>query len=73
MRSCEKVFSIFPILKNSRTLTWPQNLADKAYVLEVGRIFLEGKPEDLLDNEDMNKAYLGRRESINGQFALFEI
>jgi branched-chain amino acid transport system ATP-binding protein len=35
------------------------NLADKAYVLEVNRITLEGKAKDLLNNEHVRKAYLG--------------
>lgn len=34
-------------------------LADKGYVLEVGKISLEGKPKDLLNNEYVRKAYLG--------------
>lgn len=34
-------------------------VASKAYVLENGRIFLEGKSEELLRNEHVKKAYLG--------------
>ncbi|MDI3535153.1 MAG: branched-chain amino acid transport system ATP-binding protein [Thermosediminibacterales bacterium] len=34
-------------------------MADKGYVLENGRIVLEGKGEDLLNNEYLKKAYLG--------------
>lgn len=34
-------------------------IADRAYVLETGRISLEGKAEDLLHNEAVQKAYLG--------------
>ena len=34
-------------------------LADRAYVLETGRIVMEGKGEDLLKNEYIKKAYLG--------------
>ena len=34
-------------------------IADRAYVLETGRIVLEGKASDLLNNEDIKKAYLG--------------
>jgi len=33
--------------------------ADRAYVLENGRIVLEGKGEDLLQDEQVKKAYLG--------------
>ena len=35
------------------------SIADRAYVLETGNIALEGKASDLLDNEDIKKAYLG--------------
>ena len=34
-------------------------LADYAYVLETGRIVLEGPGEQLLDDEGVRKAYLG--------------
>lgn len=34
-------------------------LADRAYVLETGRIALEGSSEELLDNPHVKKAYLG--------------
>jgi branched-chain amino acid transport system ATP-binding protein len=34
-------------------------VADRAYVLENGRIVLEGKGKDLLQNEQVKKAYLG--------------
>lgn len=35
------------------------SIADRAYVLETGKIVLEGKASDLLNNEDIKKAYLG--------------
>jgi len=35
------------------------NIADRAYVLETGRIVLEGTGKELLDNEQVKKAYLG--------------
>jgi len=34
-------------------------MADRAYVLENGRIVLEGKSRDLLENDYVRKAYLG--------------
>jgi len=36
----------------------------EAYVLETGRIVLNGSPEDLLSNEDFYNAYLGGRKPI---------
>ena len=34
-------------------------IADRAYVLENGKIVLEGKAEELLENDSIKKAYLG--------------
>lgn len=34
-------------------------IADRAYVLETGKISLSGKAEDLLNDESVQKAYLG--------------
>jgi branched-chain amino acid transport system ATP-binding protein len=36
------------------------SIADRGYVLSTGRVVLEGKASDLLQNEDLRKAYLGR-------------
>ena len=36
------------------------SIADRGYVLSTGRVVLEGKASDLLENEDLRKAYLGR-------------
>ena len=35
------------------------SIADRAYVLETGRIVLEGNARDLLNNDEVKKAYLG--------------
>lgn len=35
-------------------------IADRGYVLETGRIILEGQAEDLLANREVQRAYLGR-------------
>jgi branched-chain amino acid transport system ATP-binding protein len=35
------------------------HITDRAYVLEQGKIALEGKSQDLLENEHVKKAYLG--------------
>ena len=34
-------------------------IADYAYVLETGKIVLEGNASELLSNADVKKAYLG--------------
>ena len=36
------------------------SIADRGYVLSTGRLVLEGKATDLLENEELRKAYLGR-------------
>jgi branched-chain amino acid transport system ATP-binding protein len=36
------------------------SIADRGYVLSTGRIVLEGPASDLLANDDLRKAYLGR-------------
>jgi branched-chain amino acid transport system ATP-binding protein len=35
-------------------------IADRGYVLSTGRIVLEGRASELLENDDLRKAYLGR-------------
>lgn len=35
------------------------SVSDRAYVLETGKISMEGKAEDLMKNESIKKAYLG--------------
>jgi len=35
-------------------------IADRGYVLETGKIILQGTAEDLLENRDVQRAYLGR-------------
>ena len=35
-------------------------IANRGYVIETGRIILEGTAEDLLSNKDVQRAYLGR-------------
>ncbi|MDE7014625.1 MAG: ABC transporter ATP-binding protein, partial [Kineothrix sp.] len=35
------------------------SIADRAYVLETGRIVLEGNANDLLNDDSIKKAYLG--------------
>jgi len=36
------------------------SIADRGYVLSTGRLVLEGKASDLIRNDDLRKAYLGR-------------
>jgi branched-chain amino acid transport system ATP-binding protein len=36
------------------------SIADRGYVLSTGRVVLEGKASELIENDDLRKAYLGR-------------
>jgi branched-chain amino acid transport system ATP-binding protein len=36
------------------------SVADRGYVMETGRLVLEGTASDLLDNRDVQRAYLGK-------------
>jgi branched-chain amino acid transport system ATP-binding protein len=36
------------------------SIADRGYVLATGRVVLQGKAADLIENDDLRKAYLGR-------------
>ena len=37
-------------------------IADRGYVLETGKIIVQGPAEDLLENQDVQRAYLGREK-----------
>ncbi|WP_022724234.1 ABC transporter ATP-binding protein, partial [Rhodopseudomonas sp. B29] len=34
-------------------------IADRAYILQTGRLLMQGKAAELMDNPDVRKAYLG--------------
>jgi branched-chain amino acid transport system ATP-binding protein len=39
------------------------HMSDRTYVLEVGRVAIEGNSQNLMQNEHVRKAYLGRKVS----------
>jgi branched-chain amino acid transport system ATP-binding protein len=41
-------------------------IADRGYVLETGRVVLQGSAEELLANRDVQRAYLGRERDTGG-------
>ena len=63
----KEIFEVIKQLKEKGTtiLLVEQNakmalsISDRAYVIETGKITLEGKASDLLHNENVKKAYLG--------------
>ena len=64
----QEIFKVIEGLKHARTtiLLVEQNaraalrVADRAYVLETGKIRLKGDALELLENEEVKKAYLGQ-------------
>ena len=38
-------------------------MSNRAYVLEVGQVALDGNSQDLMQNQHVRKAYLGKRVS----------
>jgi branched-chain amino acid transport system ATP-binding protein len=65
----QQVYKVIAEIRRQRTtvLLVEQNahmalsVADRGYVLETGRLVVEGKPEALWDNEEVRAAYLGGR------------
>jgi branched-chain amino acid transport system ATP-binding protein len=39
-------------------------IADRGYVLEIGKVILQGPAGDLLNNRDVQRAYLGREKMV---------
>ena len=52
----EKGTTILLVEQNAKMVL---SISDRAYVIETGKITLEGKASDLLHNENVKKAYLG--------------
>jgi branched-chain amino acid transport system ATP-binding protein len=65
----QQVYRVIAEIRRQRTtvLLVEQNahmalsIADRGYVLETGRLVVEGKPDALWDNEAVRAAYLGQR------------
>ncbi len=55
--SREKKTTILLVEQNARAAL---KLADRGYVLETGRLILEGTSSDLLENKEVQRAYLGK-------------
>ncbi|HSF82957.1 MAG TPA: ABC transporter ATP-binding protein [Anaerolineales bacterium] len=67
----EEIFRVITQLKEEGTtvLLVEQNaraaleISDRAYVLETGRISIKGTPKELIANQEVQSAYLGRRSN----------
>jgi branched-chain amino acid transport system ATP-binding protein len=55
--SREKKTTILLVEQNARAAL---RMANRGYVLENGRLILEGTAADLLENKDVQRAYLGK-------------
>lgn len=53
----EKGTTILLVEQNAKAAL---KMADRGYVLETGKVVLEGKASELLENNDVQRAYLGR-------------
>jgi branched-chain amino acid transport system ATP-binding protein len=48
------------VLLVEQNARWALKIADRGYVIETGRIVMEGSAEELLDNREVQRAYLGK-------------
>ena len=48
------------VLLVEQNARWALRIADRGYVLETGSIVMEGSAEELLDNREVQRAYLGK-------------
>ena len=55
--SREKKTTILLVEQNARAAL---KMANRGYVLETGRLILEGTAAELLENKDVQRAYLGK-------------
>jgi branched-chain amino acid transport system ATP-binding protein len=47
------------VLLAEQNATWALSLADRGVILDLGRMRMAGNAAELLNNEDVRKAYLG--------------
>jgi len=57
----ERGMTILLVEQNARAAL---AIADRGYVLETGRVVLQGTSEELLANRDVQRAYLGRARGV---------
>jgi branched-chain amino acid transport system ATP-binding protein len=55
----EKKTTILLVEQNARVAL---KMADRGYVLETGKVILEGIASDLLENKEVQRAYLGKEK-----------
>jgi branched-chain amino acid transport system ATP-binding protein len=60
----ERSVSILLVEQNARKAL---QVAQRGFVLENGKIVMEGNPQDLLDNPEVKKAYLGNIQGLKNK------
>ena len=60
----EKGTTILLVEQNARAAL---KVADRGYVLETGKVILEGIASELLENKEVQRAYLGRERKKSGR------
>ena len=50
------------VLLSEQNVAMALDVANRAYVLEEGRIVAEGSPDDVFNNPELRRAYLGVAE-----------
>jgi len=71
----QRIFEVTQRLKEAKTtiLLVEQNarvaleISDRGYVLETGQVVLQGNAQELITNQDVQKAYLGRAPGTNNR------
>ena len=51
------------VLLSEQNVAMALDVADRAYVLEEGRIVAQGSPDEVFNNPELRRAYLGSAES----------
>ena len=64
--SKERKTTVLLVEQNARAAL---KLANRGYVMETGRMILEGTAAELLDNKDVQRAYLGKDKKEIAQIA----
>jgi branched-chain amino acid transport system ATP-binding protein len=59
VKMCEEGRTVLLVEQNAKAAL---SIADRGYVLETGKIILQGPASDLLANRDVQRAYLGREK-----------
>lgn len=57
----------YGILLTDHNVSETLNITDKAYLIYEGKVFLEGRPEEIIENKEARKYYLGEDFTWHGR------